>query len=383
MAGSATAGAPPTLRPRGVRSRWYTLRARIIADPRFQRWAAGFPLTRRIARSNTRALFDLCAGFTYSQTLFACLKLDLFALLAEGPVPADLLAARMDLSREASARLLKAAVSLDLIRRLPDGCFVLADLGAALIGNPSIGRMIEHHALLYADLSDPVALLRGESGPTRLAGYWPYARGDGAELSTEAVTPYSALMSASQALIAEDIVEAYPFRRHRCLLDVGGGEGAFLSAAAAAAPDLALRLFDLPEVARRAAAQFARSGLADRAQAVGGSFLIDPLPKGADALSLIRVVHDHDDATVRGLLRAAWTALPPGGRLVLAEPMSGTAGAEPITDAYFGFYLLAMGSGHCRTVAELTALLAEAGFQRIREVATRRPLLTRMLVSTR
>jgi demethylspheroidene O-methyltransferase len=62
--------------------------------------------------------------------------------------------------------------------------------------------------------------------------------------------------------------------------------------------------------------------------------------------------------------------------------MSGTPGAEPITDAYFGFYLLAMGTGRCRTVAELTALLHEAGFTNVREMPTRRPLLARALVST-
>jgi demethylspheroidene O-methyltransferase len=94
-------------------------------------------------------------------------------------------------------------------------------------------------------------------------------------------------------------------------------------------------------------------------------------------------VHDHGDATVRILLKAVHAALPPGGRLILAEPMSGTPGAEPVTDAYFGLYLLAMGSGRCRTVGELTALLSEAGFRRSVEVATRRPLLTRLLVSTR
>ncbi len=78
---------------------------------------------------------------------------------------------------------------------------------------------------------------------------------------------------------------------------------------------------------------------------VRGSFLFEPLPHGADVITLVAVVHDHDDAAVRILLKAAREALPPGGRLVLAEPMSGTPGAGPITDAYFGLYLLAMGSG--------------------------------------
>ena len=44
-----------------------------------------------------------------------------------------------------------------------DGRFALADLGAALIGNPAIAAFVEHHALLYDDLRDPVALLKGET----------------------------------------------------------------------------------------------------------------------------------------------------------------------------------------------------------------------------
>ncbi|MFD0938388.1 methyltransferase, partial [Methylobacterium trifolii] len=77
----------------------------------------------------------------------------------------------------------------------------------------------------------------------------------------------------------------------------------------------------------------------------------------------------------------AHTALPPGGSLVLAEPMAGTPGAEPVGDAYFGFYLLAMGSGRPRRVEELRAMLAEAGFAQMREIRTRRPLLTRLLIA--
>jgi demethylspheroidene O-methyltransferase len=329
-------------------------------------------------------LFDLCAGFVYSQVLFACVRLDLFAILREGPLPAETLAGRIRLPPERTLRLLKAAASLDLLTALPDGRFALADLGAALIGNPSVAAMIEHHSMLYEDLDDPVALLRGELGSTRLGGYWPYAGRTKADAIGEGgVAGYSALMAASQALIAEDILDAYPVARHRCLMDVGGGEGAFLRAAAARAPSLSLQLFDLPPVAERAARRFAEAGLTPRAATLGGSFLDDPLPAGADAISLVRVVHDHDDDVVRVLLRRVHEALPSGGTLILAEPMSGTEGAEPIADAYFGFYLLAMGSGRCRSLPELSRLLSEAGFAEARELTTRRPLLTRLVTARR
>jgi demethylspheroidene O-methyltransferase len=100
-------------------------------------------------------------------------------------------------------------------------------------------------------------------------------------------------------------------------------------------------------------------------------------------LSLIRVVHDHDDDGVTALLRAARLALPPKGVLLLAEPMMGTPGAETVGDAYFGFYLLAMGRGKPRTPQQLQRMLSSAGFASSQLVRTRQPLQSRLIVARR
>ena len=62
--------------------RW---RDRLSASPGFRRWAGGFWPTRFVARRRAGELFDLAAGFVYSQVLKACVELDLFRILAEGP----------------------------------------------------------------------------------------------------------------------------------------------------------------------------------------------------------------------------------------------------------------------------------------------------------
>ena len=359
-------------------------RDRLLANRRFQRWAAAFPLTRPIARRRARALFDLCAGFVYSQVLTAFVRLGLPALLLGAPQTVAALARRLDVPEEAMRRLLDAAAALRLAEPRGDDRYGLGDLGAALAGQPAVAAMVEHHALLYADLRDPLALLRGAAGETALSRYWPYAtRGAGHTGDAADVAPYTALMAASQPLVADEILDAYPLRRHRCLLDVGGGDGTFAVEAARRAPDLAVRLFDLPAVAQKATARFAAAGLAGRAQAVGGDFHRDALPAGADVATLVRVVHDHDDAVARALLRAVHRALPPGGTLVVAEPMAGVAGAEPVGDAYFGFYLLAMGSGRPRAAEALGALISSAGFAKPRAVATASPWQTGVLVARR
>lgn len=381
MTAAPPARAPLPKDPVAWRDRWLAWRDRRLASPSFQRWAARFLPTRAIARRRAAQVFDLVAGFVYSQVLVACVRLKLFDTLEQGPQGLEALASRMGLEPEAAERLLSAAIALKLVEHRSGGRYGLGVLGAPLAGNAGLAAMIEHHSLLYADLADPVALLRGQV-PGRLAAYWPYAdRTDPAGASHSEVAPYSTLMAASQSLVADAILDAVDLERHRCVLDVGGGDGSFLVAAAKRAPELELQLFDLPAVADLASRRFLAAGLRARARATGGSFLVDPLPEGADLVTLIRVVHDHDDARVRILFRAVHRALPPGGMLVLAEPMAETRGAEAMGDAYFGFYLLAMGRGQPRTMERLSALLAEAGFVAIRSVATAQPLQARLLVA--
>ncbi len=365
------------------RDRVLAWRDRAVANPAFRRWAASFPVTRPVARRRTRALFDLCAGFVYSQILLACVQLRLFDMLAESPASAASLAPRLGMTVEAADRLLAAAAALRLVARRGGGRYGLGPLGAAMVGNAAIGQMVLHHTMLYADLQDPVALLRRGPGGTALADYWSYAgAGQPGALGDRQVADYTALMAASQPLVSGEVLDAYRVGRHQHLMDVGGGDGSFLVAAAARAPSLRLTLFDLPPVADRARAHFARAGLGTRAQAIGGSFADADLPQGADLISLVRVIHDHDDAAALALLRSVRAALPPGGALLLAEPMAQTQGAQASGDAYFGMYLCAMGQGRPRSASVLMAMLQQAGFGAVRLLPTHTPLLVRVLLAT-
>ncbi len=370
--------------PGGWRAGFRAWREERLASPRFQRWAARFPLTRPVARRNARALFDVVAGFVYSQVLQACVQLGLLQRLRRAPATAAELAAELQLPAESTTCLLRAAASLRLLEARAGGRWGLGAAGAALLANPGVLAMVRHHALLYRDLADPVAMLRAERGSTELARYWAYAAAAApGDLPQGQVDDYTTLMAESQGLVADTILDAYPLARHRCLLDVGGGDGSFLVAAAARWPHLQLRLFDLPAVAARAGRRFAAAGLTARSAVAGGDFRSGALPDGADLVSLVRVLHDHDDPVVLRILREVARVLPPDGRVLIAEPMSGTRGAEPMGDAYFGLYLHAMGSGRPRTADELARLLQAAGFEAPVPCRTAIPLLTRVVVARR
>ncbi len=100
-------------------------------------------------------------------------------------------------------------------------------------------------------------------------------------------------------------------------------------------------------------------------------------------ISLVRILHDHDEEVVRLLLKRAYDALPEGGRLLVAEPMSDVEGKAAVSAAYFHFYLLAMGSGRPRRAEEIRALLEEAGFSAIESRPTAMPELVQVLVARR
>ena len=358
-------------------------RDQLLASPRFHCLASAFWPTRLVARRRAAALFDLCAGFVYSQVLWAVVRLRLPERLAHGPLGRDELAAVTGLPAEAVERLLLAAAGLGLVERRAAGRWGLGARGAALLATPGLSAMIEHHAVLYADLADPLELLRRPPGKARLARYWPYASAeDPAALPAEQVGPYSALMAATQPMVTAEILALRPFRGVRRLVDVGGGEGAFLEAVAARCPELELILFDLPAVAERARARLAAAGLAERIRVVGGDFRRDLLPAGCDAASLVRILHDHDDTTVLELLRAVRAALLPGGTVLIAEPLAETPGAERV-GTYFALYLAAMGRGRPRRADELLALLRRAGFVRPRLHRTRLPLIASVVTARR
>ena len=186
--------------------------------------------------------------------------------------------------------LLDAAVSLQLLQRRSGGRYGLGALGAALVGNPGVVAMIEHHALLYGDLHDPVALLRGEpgSGSSRATGPMP-ATSASAVCRTRPSRAYTALMAASQPLVARAgarrLFVSRPSlparrRRRRRRLPCGGRGAAHRNCAACCS------IF--PPVADKASDEFRDARLSSRARRDRRrAFSATGCRDGADVVSLV------------------------------------------------------------------------------------------------
>jgi demethylspheroidene O-methyltransferase len=360
--------------PTDWRCRWRLFRNRLLANTKFQQWAARTPFVRRIASKKAVELHHLTAGFVYTQTLTAVVQSNLLAVLQGRIESTKSVAAMCGLTASAAHTLLTAAQALKLTEEVSRGFWMVGELGASVLGNPAVADMVKHHQVLYRDLADPLALLRHRD-KTGLRDYWSYV--PGGNNPDDGHREYSQLMSSSLALISDHILETYPLNDCQSLIDVAGGTGNFARMVKKRYPDITATVLDLPEVVSEAKNQFPRCDI----RFVATDMFRSPLPQDVELFSLIRVLHDHDDEPVVSLLTRLHEALKPGGHLLIAEPMAGTTGAEAIGDTYFGFYLWAMGSGRPRTANELKGMCLAAGFNGIREFNTPIPALTRVLVA--
>jgi demethylspheroidene O-methyltransferase len=354
------------------KTRWVMRRNAILGSARFQRWASHTPVIRGIARQRAAAQFDLVAGFVYSQILTVFAELELIPFLNGHLRSFDDIAKFSGLERDATDRLLRAGQALQLVESPQAGLWALGEAGAPLSANEGAIAMIRHHNLLYHDLAEPLALLKaGRRKETALSAYWTYASKD---RSDAGATGYSALMAATQPMVSQQIIDAYDFSAHRRMLDIGGGSGAFVRAIGDVAPSLQLGIFDLPEV-------IAEADVTNAIDLHAGSFKETALPQGYDLVTIVRILHDHDDDVVQTLLSKIHESMPQRGRLLIVEPMAESDGAERMGDAYFGLYLWAMGSGRPRSMTAIASMLKNAGFDRTKPVPTALPVITSAIVA--
>lgn len=395
---------------RALRLRWHAFVTRLLSSQRFANTALGFWPTRLVARRQARELFDLVSGFVYSQILYAAVKTGLLPML-KTPMTLNHISEQLGFDEAHCRRLLRATTTLKLTRALPDHHYGLGSHGAALLANPGLLQLIEHHQMFYQDLADPIALFTGsapnsasvndaggnkntggsnslgsgriEDASSHLGTYWAYAGNADPTIrdasAADQVADYSALMAASQPMVSAQVLHCYSFSNHVRLLDLGGGTGRFLSAVGRRYPTLKLSLFDLPAVHSLTDSAVLKEQNIERHQ---GDFFTDPLPADADIVSLVRILHDHNDDAVLHLLRKVYEILPDQGTILIAEPLAETPGAARVGDAYFNLYFLAMGKGEPRSAKRLQTLLIEAGFSTVKLHRTHLPLVCSVMTAS-
>lgn len=167
---------------------------------------------------------------------------------------------------------------------------------------------------------------------------------------------YTTALTEHEAPLLAPLMDLKHTRR---LLDIGGNSGAFVRALCAANPPLAATVLDLPAVTELGRRYLDGTPEAARISFVTADARSDPLPPDHDAISFKSVLHDWPEADMRLLLARARDALPPGGRLFVAERGSFTPGTKPLPYAAAANLVFAR---FYRPPSAYADLLAELGF---------------------
>lgn len=350
-----------------------------ISSSDFQSKMSVFPFFRSIANKDAEKIYDIVAGFVYSQILFLLVRLDILGQL-RGSCKSSFELSKANKINEKNIKILcNAAVSLGLLRINFRNEYSLGRLGAEVLGVPGLQDMILHHEMFYRDLSNPVDLIRSKY-KTELSEYWPYVLSGKKENTLVTAQIYSELMASSQMLVSQETLRLVDFDKYGSIMDVGGGNGTFLAMLAKRFKNPHLILFDLPQVVKTPT-DLIEGEIASRIEIIEGNFFKSELPMTADAIILNRVLYDHNDNKVELILQKTFNALLVGGSLIISEPMSG--GKRPIKsgDAYFGMYTMAMTSGQPRSIEAHTTMLKKVGFRKVREIRGARNFITKVIVA--
>ena len=276
----------------------------------------------------------------------------------EGVVLGDL-AERVGADPDALARMLRHLVQHGVFTEPCPGQFA-ANQTAALLrtGQPAAvwldldgfgGRM----DLAFTGLAHTVRT--GEPAWEQVFGqpFWAYL---------DANPAISASFDATMAVDAgrAAVADGYDWTAVRHVADIGGGTGTLIAGVLRRNPHLRGTLADLPETAARARQYLAGLGLDGRCEVVGQSFF-DPLPAGADAYLLSRIIHDWDDAAASAILRRCAEAAGSNGRVLVIE--SHAAGGDPAAFAEMNLRMLVLAGGRERTIEDYSALAADVGLQ--------------------
>lgn len=113
---------------------------------------------------------------------------------------------------------------------------------------------------------------------------------------------------------------AFDFSRFAPVTDVGGGNGTLLAAVLDTHPALDGVLFGTTDGLAEAAKTLARHRLEDRCSLIAGDFFRS-VPQGSDVYLVKSILDDWTDAQAVTILRLCRQVLPPGGVVLIVEPV--------------------------------------------------------------
>lgn len=309
--------------------------------------------------SSPETFLGIARGFMESRVLLTAVELDLFSLLADGPLTADQVCARARLDLRAATMVLDALAAMGLLSKSAAGYQATPDSGALLAASApgSVLPMAQHVAHLWERWSRLTEIV--QHGVTSATG--PAPRSDAA------LRAFIGAMHVIGAPQADSVIASIELDRVASVIDVGGASGTYTMAFLRRRADLRATLFDLPPVVELARERLTEAGLLDRVTLAPGDFYADELPSGHDLAWVSAIIHQNSLEQNVELYGRVFRALRPGGRIVVRDHIMSPDRTAPRPGAMFAINMLvATPGGGTYTEEEVADGLRAAGFHGVR-----------------
>jgi predicted O-methyltransferase YrrM len=303
------------------------------------------------AKWSQETLLGMGRAFMESRVLLTGTELDLFTLVAAKPLSAEQIAGRIGADLRALTILLDALAAMGLLIK-QDDTYQTEPSAARMLSaesSASILPMIRHSADLWdrwGQLTHRVAGLREKEKSMRA---------------------FIGAMHVIGNTLAPRIVSLVGSAGARRLLDVGGASGTYTIAFLEAEPRMRATLFDLPPVIDMARERVGAAEMLDRVTLVAGDYRKDPLPAGHDLAFVSAIIHQNSPAENVAMFRKIFTALDPGGRIVVRDHILSSDRTHPKSGALFAVNMLVgTEGGNSYTETDIRDAMEKAGFVGVR-----------------
>lgn len=172
---------------------------------------------------------------------------------------------------------------------------------------------------------------------------------------------YNRAMTNTSRMQIAAILSSYDFRRYRHIIDIGGGQGLFISSILARYEGLRGTLFDLPQVVGRSFKLPGSEDFKDRLTITSGSFF-EMVPEGGDLYMLKNILHGWADNECIEILENIRKAMAENGRVMIIESLIGKMN-KPSWGKMTDIFMMAGLGGKERTVEEFLSILDRSGFR--------------------
>lgn len=301
-------------------------------------------------------LSEMIRGFMASRAVLTALELDIFTAIGKGGT-AQQIAGKVQTATRATEMLLNSLVSLKLLEK-HDGVYT---------NTPAAARFFVEGTADSARL-----------GQLHMAGLWErwstltdaVKAGTSVGPRSPQVEPFIAAMDHIARGRAQATAKAVQLNGAQCMLDLGGGSGAYSIAFAKAAPGLHSEIVDMADVLPIAEDHIRKAGLADRITTRVGDMLTVPLESGKyDLVLLGAICHMFSPEENQQLLERCYRALAPKGRLVISDFILEPDKTAPRFATLFALNMLVgTRAGASYSEPEYNDWLKQAGFAETKRV---------------